>query len=68
MRTAYLDSTISTPALGYRLVCEGVTGADGVAQCRIPTNLPAYVRNDGFDATFAGNAAYLPTTEHGSGS
>lgn len=60
-------STVSTTALGYRLVCEAVTGTDGVAQCRIPTNLPAYVRNDGFDATFAGNASYLPTTEHGSG-
>ncbi|GAA4811249.1 beta strand repeat-containing protein [Nocardioides caeni] len=52
----------TAPVNGYRVVCTGVTGANGVAECRIPSGMTADVRNHGFTATFGGNASHLPTS------
>ncbi|WP_215816431.1 Ig-like domain-containing protein [Pimelobacter sp. 30-1] len=60
-------STTSSLAGGYLFICDAVTDSAGTASCRVPGGIPAYVNAEGFDVTFAGNASYLPTTDHGGG-
>jgi len=60
-------STDTTVSGGYLEICRAVTDADGFAKCKVPPAMPAYVNADGFTVTFAGNASYLPSTDHGGG-
>jgi hypothetical protein len=48
-------------------MCQAVTDEDGVASCVTPIQDTILVAlGQGYDATFAGNADYLPATDHGS--
>jgi hypothetical protein len=60
-------STDTTVSAGYLEICRAVTDAHGYARCKVPPAIPAYVNADGFTVTFAGNADYLPATDHGGG-
>lgn len=60
-------STNTTVSAGYLEICRAVTDANGYAKCKVPPAIPAYVNADGFTVTFAGNADYLPATDHGGG-
>lgn len=60
-------STNTTVSAGYLEICRAVTDANGYARCKVPPAIPAYVNADGFTVTFAGNANYLPATDHGGG-
>lgn len=60
-------STNTTVSAGYLEICRAVTDANGYAKCKVPPAIPAYVNADGFTVTFAGNANYLPATDHGGG-
>ncbi|MBV6729282.1 beta strand repeat-containing protein [Nocardioides daeguensis] len=60
-------STNTTVSAGYLEICRAVTDANGYAKCKVPPAIPAYVNADGFTVTFAGNASYLPATDHGGG-
>jgi hypothetical protein len=45
-------------------ICTAVTDGDGVAECDATTLLTASTLDAGYDVTFNGSAAYLPTTVH----
>lgn len=72
--SAFLESAVTRSPLPNAVItfraldmdiCTATTGADGVATCEAPTALLLTVLNAGYEADFAGDEDYLPSTSHG---